>query len=228
MNPFVAFLILFPLLVAGVFTLGAAYGLMKHGLQWDIVAAFVFFSAICGCLIVLLKRTSRGPYLDFPGSGQVDVSVRKKLTARVLLAAYLVLGFFALLLLHIVNIESLRNWVGLTFILFGLALWYSGISQLHRAKTFQPQVSSESLVSQLQRIERSLASLVRTRNFLLFSATWTGLSLIVLYWLAEGARYVSLLDMLGFLFLMFSIWIWIALYRISLQKKMLALKRRLE
>lgn len=221
MNPLVAFLILVPLLAAGVLTVGTVFSLLKHGPRWDVITAFVILCAICGALILLLKRTSRSPLLEFPGSDQVDVSIRKKLTGFFLSVIYLALGLMAIVLL---NIESVRNWVGLVCFILGLLVCYSAISQLRQEHTPQPSQSAESMTKQIGTLEMSLSSHAKIRNLLLVSLILTGLFAVILYRLLDMTRYFSLVDLVGFLFLGSTLWLWFTFNGISRRRKLQALK----
>lgn len=221
MNPFVAFLILVPLLAAGVLTVGTVFSLVKHGPRWDVITAFVVLCAICGSLILLLKKTSRSPLLEFPGSDQVDVSIRKKLTGFFLLVIYLTLALMAIALL---NIESVRNWVGLVCFILGLLMFYSAISQLRQDHPSQPSQSAESMTKHIGTLEMSLSSQTRMRNLLLVSLILMGSFAVILYRLLDLTRYFSLVDLVGFLFLGSTLWLWFTFNGISRRRKLQALK----
>lgn len=225
MNPFVAFLILFPLVVSVILASGAVVGLMKHGLRWDIISALIILVVIGGSLLVLLKRTFSTPLLEFPGSDQVDVSVRKKLTVFSLSVIYLALGLMAVLL---IDVGSVRNWVGVVCFALGLLMCYSGISQLNPARTLQPEQSKESIASEVRILETSLSAFRKTRNYLLSSSILTAIFAVLLYKLMDGDRFFSIFDLFGSLFLLGTIVVWFVLNGISRQKKVIALRRQLQ
>ena len=225
MNPFIAFLILVPLLVSILFTIITALILIEDGPGWGIISALVILIAISGSLILLLKRTSRSPLLEFPGSDQVDVAIRRKLTTFFLVVIYGTLIFMAFFL---VNIESVRNWLGVICTILGLLMCYSGIYQLRLIHIPEPNQSTESITKQIKMLEMFLSSRTITRNGLLASLILTGFLGVILYRRLEAVRYFSLLDLIGILFLTASLWLWFTLYGISRRRKLEVLKAHLE
>jgi len=99
-NPFVALLIIVPLLVSILFTTVSFLAIFWRGGQWDVVVAFLIFAGITATLVYMLIRTSRGSLLKFKGSDQVDLRTQRQATAFVLFVLYLTLGIIALLFIY--------------------------------------------------------------------------------------------------------------------------------
>lgn len=210
MNPFVTLLVVIPLFVSTILMIGSVFGIVKHGLKWDILTAFTIFASICAYLTLFLKKTVQKPLLEFPGSDAVSISIQKKITAFFLAVVYSAFGLMGLLLL-LFNFKSVKNWLGVVCFILGLLMCYSGFFQLRKGKPSQFRESQESLASQHNR-------LVRTKKYLLSASIVTSFSIIFLYHLGEGSKFFSIFDLFGFLFLLFSSVSWLILKEFAVGK----------
>ncbi len=225
MNPILAILILIPLLVSAALLFGAAIGLVKEGPRWDVLLALAFLSAICGYLLRVFTRalSRKGSLLEFPGSDQLDLGIRESLTKYVLL-----LTCFTMLLLasFVIEIDSMRNWIGLTFFLLGIATCYSAISRLGHREDLRHKLSIDVMAKQVKFLEAALAARTPRRIvYLLTVLLALGVYSVVYYNVLGGVKYLSVFDLLGFLFLDFSYGLAVILGRLSAQRRLLALKR---
>ena len=225
MNPFVAFLIVVPLLVSGILTIAAGVLLLQEGPKWDFLVAFFVLLAISGSLVLLLRRTCRGSMLEFPGSDQIQESVKRDLTAFVLIILYAVLIGMGLLLF---SVHSLRYWPGVLCVILGLLTFFSSAFQLRQKQVPQLGQPRETITKQIKLIETSLSSHALTRNVLLVSLILMGFFLVVLYTLFTLDRYFSMLDVAGFMFLGISLWVWFATNGIARRKKLETIRRQLQ
>ncbi len=225
-NPFLLFLILVPLLVSLIFTIGSVFGLLSHGPSWDIIFSIVMFSAISYYLILLLQRVStlQGSLIEFPNSNLVNESIRRKVTSFLLTITYLVLFALAFLLF---NIKSLKNWLGAGSFVLGLAMLLSGISYVQFGGISQLKPSDPSTANKLTSLESSLAGHLKARNYILLLHPILGVCLVLLYQFAGWTDYFSIWDLSGFLFLLASSCIWFILYGISMKKQVEALRKRI-
>jgi len=224
MNPFVAFLIAVPLLVSGILTIAAGVLLIQEGPKWDFLAAFFVLLAISSFLVLLLRRTSRGSLLEFPGSDQIQESVRRDLTTFVLVILYAVLIGMGLVFF---SVDSLRYWPGMLCAVLGLLTCYSGAFQLRQKHVPQLDQSQETITKQIKLIEISLSSHALTRNVLLGSLLVMGFFLVLLYKMLGWDRYFSFLDLAGFLFLGVSLWFWFTTNGIARRKKLETIRQQL-
>ncbi len=166
--------------------------------------------------------TRRGALLEFPGSAHVDISVKKKLTSLTLLETYLVIGLLAI---YWFKVASVRKWAGLVLFTFGFILCCSAIYQLRQQRTPDPRLSAGVTATQLQMIEASLFSIAKKRNYFLISLVSLGLLAIMQYMFLGGASYWSFIDLLGFLFLVFSYGLWLMLTSIAKGRQACALRQ---
>jgi hypothetical protein len=224
MNPFLTLLIMIPLIVSGIFAMGAIFGLIKHGPRWDIFSAFALFTIICGYLVELLRRslTRRWALLEFPGSAHVDISVKEKLTSLTLLETYFVIGLLAI---YWFKVASVRKWAGLVLFTFGFILCCAAIYQLRQQRTPDHRLSAGVTATQLQMIEASLSSSMKKRNYFLISLVSLGLLAVMQYMFLGGASYWSFIDLLGFLFLVFSYGLWFILTNLAKARRACALRQ---
>lgn len=220
MNPFLVFLILVPLLVSLIIFMGSILSLIQRGPRWDIILAVVLFGVLSGYLILVLRGifTMKASVIEFPWSSAVNESMRKRFTTFILTITFLVLFLMAVLLL---NIESLRNWFGIGFFFFGLAMLLSGISSVRY------QSSGTSDANKLGLLEKTLSVHLRIGNLVLILHPIIGVGSVGLYWFSGGVRYFSIWDLYGFLFLLGSSCAWFYLYGKALQKQVDASRKKI-
>jgi hypothetical protein len=210
MNPFVALLIIVPLLISLILTIAAAALLVEEGPSWGLVSAFGILFAISGALIFLLKRTSRSPSIEFPGDDRLDESTRRQLTTfftSVIFVTLLLIGTF------FVNIYSLRNWVGILSMVLALLMTCSSVLQFRRKRNRTLNELGEPNVREIKSREIFVAATTITSKLCPASLVLMGFSLVVLYWFLGADRYFSLLDLTGVLLLGGALWLWSASIR---------------
>ena len=190
MNPFVAFLILVPLILGLVLWAGTILTLITYGPSWGIIVANLIIALLCFALIYLLVRMSRGDILDDKEIRHLSAHDRRRLTGYILFATYVTLF---LLLLVITNLASLRNWLGILSIVMSLSMLISTISEARRTRALQANVSELYL---------------RLRNRLFGAVLLTACSMVVVFWIFNGGRYISHFDFFALLTLFVSSGLW--------------------
>jgi phosphatidylglycerophosphate synthase len=223
MNPFVAFLIVVPLFVSIVLFVGAFFGLIQHGPRSDIIAAIIILAIMSCALGFLLVKTSKTRLIEFPGRQQVDVAVRRRETIFLLTIIY---GGLILIAVLVFKIEHIRNWLGAICTVLASLIIYSGIHQLKQANGNGCGSPADFVGGEIRRYEAFLSTYKKTRSWLVASSLTTAFCLSVLFWLLNGDRYISVLDLVGLLFLLGGIVIWFRLIGRLVQKKMFFLRHK--
>lgn len=204
MNPFVAFLIVVPLLISLALTVAAAALLLEEGLSWGLVSAFGILFAISGVLIFLLKRTSRSPFIEFPGDDRLDEGTRRQVTTFFTFVIFITLLLIAV---FFVNLSSLRNWVGILCIILALLMACSSFLQLRHTRRPLSELEEPS-VKEIKSRKIFVAANAITAKLFPASLILMGFSLAILYWFLGGDHYFSLLDLIGVVLLGGALWLW--------------------
>ena len=202
MNPFVAFLIFVPLIVSFFLWAVATWALVNQGPKWDIIVTNLIFAVISGALIYMLMRTSKGPVLDDKEIQHINIATRRTLTRQVLAVTYVVLF---LLLSMVMNLRSLRNWLGFVSTIMAIAMVVSAVWEFRHTKTERLETSERGR----DHYEASHSGYSRIRNRLVASTILTACSTTLLFWNFNGQRLISTFDFIGLLLLAGSAVIWL-------------------
>ncbi len=225
MNPFLTFIIILPWIVSLIFIAGSLYGLINSGPRWDIILSIAIFSAIFIILTVVLFRTFtlKGSLIKFSGAEAMDESNRRKITNVVIFVTYCGL---LVLVLALLNSASFEYWFGIGGFILGVSLLISGISHLRSASI--PANMELDLVpkDRLDRMERALSTYLAKQNYVLAFSILAGIAIIYFYLFMQLDRYVSIVDLLGLLFLLISSCGWFILYGKSMKKKLNGLRQQ--
>lgn len=205
MNPFVAFLILVPLLISLIAVLAVTAILLEKGPSSGLLLTLAIFLSISGALGFLLKRTSRSPFIEFPGSDRLDEGTQRQLTTFFVSVIFVTLTLIALLF---INLSSMRNWLGGLSVLLALLMVCSSVHHMRQTRRGPLSGLGQTTGQEIERGGLLVSATTVARNLFPASLILMGVSVLVLYWGFGGDRYLSVLDVGGLLLLGFALWLW--------------------
>lgn len=205
MNPFIAFLILVPLLLSLAFWGFTLVFTIRDGLTGSMIAMHIIFGGLSAALVYLLVRSSRGRLLDDEPIRHLDVGHRKILTNSMLTITYVVvIGGLAL----VTNLQSARNWIGVVSVVMALSMFISAVREMLQARRLAVTDRIDPSAVEPVPLENHRSKYWKTTNRIFFSSILTALSWIFLFLNYDGSRYISNFDFIGLLTLLISVNVW--------------------
>lgn len=205
MNPFIAFLILVPLLVSLAFWAVTVMLTMREGFTGSAIAMHIIFGGLSAALVYLLVRSSKGPLLDDEPIRHLDIESRRRLTNSWLIMTYFVM--FALLAV-VTNLQSARNWIGAVSFVMALSMVISAVFELVQARKLPATNPIDPNAVELKFVENLRSNYRKTTNSVFLASISVAVSCTYLFLNFDGSRYISSFDLIGLLTWLFSVNVW--------------------
>jgi hypothetical protein len=217
MNPFLAFLLIAPMIISLVLIVGTIRGMILHGFRVDIAAAFFIASGLFSYLLLVFKEMwiSSSKTIEISEREHLPESFRRKFTNQTIGITYLILGTALVILL---GYDSIRGLIAPVCFALGLTLMVSGFVSMRNQDEGKSSIFMEFTKDESQFLQFLLARYSKWNVYVFVMVSGLACAAVWHFYFGEGPLQLSLWELLSLLFLLASTAIWFFLYGIRLRR----------
>jgi len=197
MRLILAIFVLIPLAVAALGTFLVLLLMLDQGVAGGLVAALLIFGSLTTILAYMAFRILRRPQLEL-APGVTAPPLINSLTVGMVVAQ--TAGMVALAFALKLGTFSVKNWIGPICLVLGLVPLFSG-SWLLLSTRYRIRRRDKLPLVEIENLRVAIAAGDKASRILVSSSLLAVTFVVIAYYLLDGARYFSLLDVGGVAFL---------------------------